>query len=213
MPALTQICLHALSLSQELSSGPSLLSPSDARRRSPPSRQPPGVIHEAPTAWPPRRWRRRQRPSGGRCGMASGWHRAQEPRPSRRHGRDWYWDRLGRHGGNFRWTWAAARGSPQKSLFYVHRACCSRPKCRSCRHVEPRYRDRVSMGVGRIGVEVGRVVCGHRPCSTRPWGGAKRAPAAVVRWTAHGWSWTCEFGVRMLAVGRRWSSPGQGSLP
>jgi len=49
--------------------------------------------------------------------MALGWHRAQEPRPSRRHGRDWYWNRLGRHGGNFRWTWAAARAIAQKVAF------------------------------------------------------------------------------------------------
>ena len=117
MPALTQICLHALSLSQELSSGPSLLSHSDARKRSAPSRQPLGVIHKAPTAGPPRRRQRVQRPSGGRCGMASGRHGARDPRPSRRHGQHWYWYRLRRHGGNFWWTRAAARAIAQKVAF------------------------------------------------------------------------------------------------
>jgi hypothetical protein len=68
-------------------------------------------------------------------------------------------------------------------------------------------------GVGRGGLEVGRVVCGHRPGSSRLLERAERAPDAVPRWTVHCSSSAREFGVRVLAVRCRWSSPGQGSLP
>jgi hypothetical protein len=211
MPTLTQVCLHAFSLSQELSSGPSLLSSSDARVRSAPSRQPLGVIHEAPMAGPPRRRQRLHLAPGGRCGMASGWHGVQEPRPSRRHGQHWCWGQLWRHGGDCGGREWPRERSPRRSLFCAHRWANSRPTCRSCRHV--RARDMAGTGVGRGGLEVGRVVCGHRPGSSRLLERAERAPDAVPRRTVHCSSSAREFGVCVLAVRCRWSSPGQGSLP
>ena len=195
MPALTQICLHALSLSQELSSGPSLLSPSDARKRSAPSRQPLGVIHKAPTAGPPRRRQRVQRPSGGRCGMASGRHGARDPRPSRRHGQHWYWYRLWRHGGNFWWTRAAARAIAQKVAFLRTSGVLQSAEITQLQTCGAKVSRR-----GEHGSWADR--CGGRGSGLRPsaglysaMGGAERAPAAVVRWTARGWSWTREFAV------------------
>ena len=73
--------------------------------------------------------------------------------------------------------------SPAASNFHaIGRAwvCRGRPKCGLHKSVAPRSRDGASTGVERGGVEVGRVVCGHRLGSARLLERAERATAVVA---------------------------------
>ena len=174
---LTHRSSHVPLLLQESSSGPPLLSSCNALAHWAASREALLVDGTSPSAWPSRRARRSRAPSAGCFQMA--WREDNEPEPAA-----WPAPMLGPTTAPRRRLPAAAGGRDGRLARCIRFSCNwvprGRPQCGLHKGVEPRARDRASAGGGPGGVEVERVVCGHRLSSARPRDDAECVPMRLT---------------------------------
>jgi hypothetical protein len=125
---LTQSCPLLPLLSQNLSSGPSLLSCVDARMRWASSHWSLGIDFDAPTTPSSCRSSALMTSVGRRRGMACRWQFVKDMRCSQRHGRVGCWGRPRRAEGGLWWTGAAAGALRSRRRFSMRvgqcGACC-----------------------------------------------------------------------------------------